>query len=248
MVFLQGVGVSTSLAVRIYKQYGDESIAVVRSEPYRLAADVWGIGFKTADTIAQAVGIPHDSPQRVKAGLQYTLSEASRQRALLPARAEPGRRRHEDPGRGHRAGPARAWTSWPLRRASSASRVPANVAGPTAGTVPAVYLVPFHRAEISLAAGLLRLLGAGATGCPGSRRWTGTRRWPGCGPDRRRAGPRAGAGGAAGADREGRGADRRAGLRQELHRALHRRAGPRRSAPRSCWPRRPAGPRNGSPS
>src|SRR5664279_5118353 len=76
-VILQGVGVSTSLAVRIFKQYADASIDVVRTEPYRLAADVWGIGFKTADTIAQAVGIPHDSPQRVKAGLQFTLSEAT---------------------------------------------------------------------------------------------------------------------------------------------------------------------------
>src|SRR6476660_1918914 len=77
MVFLQGVGVSTSLAVRIYKTYGDASISVVRHEPYRLASDVWGIGFKTADKIAQSLGIPSESPERVKAGLQYTLSEAS---------------------------------------------------------------------------------------------------------------------------------------------------------------------------
>ncbi|MEU8267520.1 helix-hairpin-helix domain-containing protein, partial [Sphaerisporangium sp. NPDC049002] len=77
MIFLQGVGVSTSIAVRIFKQYGDASITVVRNEPYRLADDVWGIGFKTADTIAQAVGIPHDSPERVKAGLRYTLSQAA---------------------------------------------------------------------------------------------------------------------------------------------------------------------------
>ena len=77
MVFLAGVGVSSSLAVRIYKRYRDDSITVVRSEPYRLASEVWGIGFKTADTIAQAVGIPHDSPQRIKAGLQYTLSQAA---------------------------------------------------------------------------------------------------------------------------------------------------------------------------
>src|SRR6516162_8100286 len=77
MVFLQGVGVSTSLAVRIYKKYGDKAISVVRAEPYRLAADVWGIGFKTADTIAAAVGIARDSPERIKAGLAYTLSEAA---------------------------------------------------------------------------------------------------------------------------------------------------------------------------
>jgi exodeoxyribonuclease V alpha subunit len=69
--------VSTSLAVRIYKKYDDASVSVVRSEPYRLAADVWGIGFKTADTIATAVGIARDSPERIKAGLAYTLSEAT---------------------------------------------------------------------------------------------------------------------------------------------------------------------------
>ena len=77
MVFLQGVGVSTSLAVRIYKTYQDQAIEVVRREPYRLAGDVWGIGFKTADQIAQRLGIPHDSPQRVKAGLQFALSQAT---------------------------------------------------------------------------------------------------------------------------------------------------------------------------
>ena len=50
---------------------------MVRSEPYRLASDVWGIGFKTADTIAMTVGIARDSPERIKAGLAYTLSEAA---------------------------------------------------------------------------------------------------------------------------------------------------------------------------
>src|ERR1700758_3065962 len=86
MVFLQGVGVSTSLAVRIYKKYRDDAISVVRDEPYRLAADVWGIGFKTADTIAAAVGIARDSPERIKAGLVYTLSEAADEgHCYLPA-------------------------------------------------------------------------------------------------------------------------------------------------------------------
>src|SRR5271168_5542368 len=77
MIFLQGVGVSTSLAVKIYKKYGDESIDTVKQRPYQLAADVWGIGFKTADTIAASVGIARDSPERIKAGLAYTLSEAA---------------------------------------------------------------------------------------------------------------------------------------------------------------------------
>src|SRR5262249_29525342 len=77
MLFLQGVGVTTSLAVRIYKTYRDAAITMVKNEPYRLAAHVWGIGFRTADKIAQSLGIPHDSPERTKAGLQFTLSEAS---------------------------------------------------------------------------------------------------------------------------------------------------------------------------
>src|SRR6266508_4035246 len=77
MLFLQGVGVSTSLGVGIYKTYRDEEIDVVRREPYRLSSDVWGVGFKTADQIAQRLGIPHDSPERVKAGVQFALSQAS---------------------------------------------------------------------------------------------------------------------------------------------------------------------------
>src|ERR1700742_1330812 len=77
MIFVQGSGVSTSLAVKIYKKYGDESEQTVKQEPYRLAAEIWGIGFKTADTIAASVGIARDSPERIKAGLAYTLSEAA---------------------------------------------------------------------------------------------------------------------------------------------------------------------------
>ncbi|NMO53369.1 ATP-dependent RecD-like DNA helicase [Actinoplanes sp. TBRC 11911] len=149
MVFLQGVGVSTSIAVRIYKKYAEKSIDVVKTEPYRLAADVWGIGFKTADTIAQAVGIPHDSPERVKAGLQYTLSQAT--------------------DNGHCYLPADQL----IAEATKILDVPAGLAaeclddlvadegvvreelpGPTA----AIYLIPFHRAELSLAGSLLSLL------------------------------------------------------------------------------------------
>lgn len=65
MVFLHGNGVSTSRAVRIFKTYGQEAIAIVTENPYRLAQDIRGIGFLSADTIAQKVGIEHDSPLRV---------------------------------------------------------------------------------------------------------------------------------------------------------------------------------------
>ncbi|MEV5241953.1 ATP-dependent RecD-like DNA helicase [Streptomyces cinnamoneus] len=161
MLFLQGVGVSTSIAVRIYKKYGDASISVTRNHPYRLAADVWGIGFLTADRIAQSVGIPHDSPERVKAGLQYALSQSADQgHCFLPEErliadavkllqvdtglvidclaelAAPGGDGEDEPG-----------------------VVREQVPGPDGGEpVTAVYLVPFHRAELSLAGQLTRLL------------------------------------------------------------------------------------------
>jgi exodeoxyribonuclease V alpha subunit len=77
MVFLQGQGVSTSLAVRIYKRFGDASISIVKNQPYLLAREVWGIGFKTADKIAQALGFKHDDPERIKAGTLFALNEAS---------------------------------------------------------------------------------------------------------------------------------------------------------------------------
>ena len=164
MVFLQGVGVSTSLAVRIYKKFGDGSIAVVRNEPYRLAAEVWGIGFKTADAIAQAVGIPHDSPQRVQAGIQYTLSEAADNgHCFLP---EPNLLADAAQILQVPADLVRACLA-ELAATEGVVREPVPNPSTDGGTVPAVYLVPFHRAETSLAAGLLRLLGHAADRLPG---------------------------------------------------------------------------------
>jgi exodeoxyribonuclease V alpha subunit len=77
MVFLHSQGVSTSRAVRIYKTYGEEAIARVQADPYTLARDIHGIGFATADRIAQKIGIPHDSLLRACAGLDHVLLEAT---------------------------------------------------------------------------------------------------------------------------------------------------------------------------
>jgi exodeoxyribonuclease V alpha subunit len=79
MVFLHSQGMSTSRAVRIYKSYGEGAIEKVRADPYVLARDIPGIGFRTADQIAQNVGIPHDSVLRACAGLRHVLLEATRQ-------------------------------------------------------------------------------------------------------------------------------------------------------------------------
>ena len=77
MLFLHSNGVSTSRAVRIYKTYGADAIERVRSNPYMLAKDIYGIGFKSADQIAQNVGIPIDSAIRARAGLSHVLWEAT---------------------------------------------------------------------------------------------------------------------------------------------------------------------------
>jgi len=77
MVFLHSNGVSTSRAVRIYKTYGENSIETVRADPYVLAREIHGIGFKTADQVAHKLGIPHDSILRARAGLGHVLLEAT---------------------------------------------------------------------------------------------------------------------------------------------------------------------------
>ena len=77
MVFLQSHGVSTTFAIKIYKQYQDRAIAVVKENPYRLAIDIFGIGFKTADKIAGHLGISPSSPERAQAGVLHVLGELS---------------------------------------------------------------------------------------------------------------------------------------------------------------------------
>ena len=74
MLFLQGHGVSTSFAAKIYRQYGNDSIAKMKENPYCLADDIWGIGFKTADSIAQKLGFEKNAQVRVRSGILYTLS------------------------------------------------------------------------------------------------------------------------------------------------------------------------------
>jgi exodeoxyribonuclease V alpha subunit len=158
MVFLQGVGVSTSLGVRIYKAYRDEAIEVVRREPYRLAAEVWGIGFKTADQLAQRLGIPHDSPQRVKAGLQFALSQATEDgHCYLPETelvAKATELLEVDLGLA-----GRCLEELVAEEGVVAEPLPAAVSpGVRDGTGRAIWLVPFYRAERALAGGLVRLL------------------------------------------------------------------------------------------
>ncbi len=77
MLFLQGHDVSTSHATKIFKTYGSESIKIVQENPYRLADDIWGIGFRTADTIAEKMGFGHEKYARLRSGILYTLNRLS---------------------------------------------------------------------------------------------------------------------------------------------------------------------------
>lgn len=95
MIFLQAHGIPTGLAIKIYKKYGDDSLSVVQSKPYQLVRDIHGIGFKTADKIAQALGLAPDDPARIEAGIAYTLNRMAEeghvympQEALEPEAAE----------------------------------------------------------------------------------------------------------------------------------------------------------------
>lgn len=77
MLFLQSYNVSTSLATKIFKQYGSQAIQIVTENPYRLADEIWGVGFKTADTIATNLGFGHERYERLRSGVMYTLNKFS---------------------------------------------------------------------------------------------------------------------------------------------------------------------------
>ena len=76
MMFLQSHGISTLFSVRIFKEYGHNAIALITQDPYRLAADFFGIVFFTADKVALSIGLEKDSPPRATAGIRHVLSAA----------------------------------------------------------------------------------------------------------------------------------------------------------------------------
>ncbi len=159
MVFLQGYGVSPAFAARIYKRYGTAAIARVRENPYRLAFDVWGIGFASADRLAAALGIARDAPARAEAGVRHVLDDQAgnghvfvpraRLRELAAALLE------LDPDAADGAIDRLA------RAGEIAIDASVGVDGPEPPT-PAVYAVDLYRAETALASGIRRLLAAPA--------------------------------------------------------------------------------------
>jgi exodeoxyribonuclease V alpha subunit len=147
MVFLHSHGVGTARAVRIYRTYGDEAVALLRENPYRLASDVTGIGFRTADEIARRLGVSAQSNLRARAGLVYALEELALE--------------------GHSACP----TERLLEKATTLLEIPRDVLGAALGALVAegitvehaiagercIYLARLYHAEARLARGLARL-------------------------------------------------------------------------------------------
>lgn len=152
MVFLQAHGASPALAARIYKRFGSDAIRVVSDSPYRLALEVWGIGFKTADAIARSIGIVPDAPDRLKAGLLQVLHDLEAQGHVFAER---------EPLLAHAAemlGIAPATLTAALAELELEGRA---VCEPLPGGGVAVYAAALHAAEIRVA-GRLKELGRAA--------------------------------------------------------------------------------------
>jgi len=164
MVFLQGYGVSPAFAARIYKRYGGHAMALVRENPYRLAFDVWGIGFLSADKLASALGIGRESDGRAEAGVRHVLEQASteghvflpRQRLVRDGVALLGIGEALVDPAVERLG--RAGDVVIEARPEAGMGGDAAVDGPSGGE--AIYVTSLHRAEVAVARGLRRLLEA----------------------------------------------------------------------------------------
>ena len=156
MVFLQGYGVSPAFAARIYKRYGAASIARVRENPYRLAFDVWGIGFLSADKLAAALGVAPDAPARLEAGVRHVLDDESGNGHVFVPRARLCQKASallDQPEEGVAAA---------IDRLARTGEVAIDATVVDDPKDPAIYETLLYRAETSLAAGLARLLDAPA--------------------------------------------------------------------------------------
>jgi len=144
MIFLQNYGVSTAFATKIFKTYGNDSIRVVRENPFRLADDIWGIGFKTADALAEKMGWQKDDPLRCRSGLFYTLNQLSEDGHVYATREQLTQAAAEllevDPA--------------PVEKAVDLAITQADLVEEK----DAVYLPAFHHAEKGVADKLLQLL------------------------------------------------------------------------------------------
>ncbi len=154
MLFLQSHQISTNLAVKIYKTYGDRSIQVIKETPYRLARDIFGIGFLTADKIARSTGIEADAPQRIAAGIEYTLNQLADQGHVFAP--------HDQlvPAAVKILGVKPEQVEAQIEALLQAERIKVET---ISNTSRAVYLNPFYYAEVGVAQRIKHLLASAAT-------------------------------------------------------------------------------------
>lgn len=148
VVFLHAHGVGTARAVRIYKTYGEQAIPIVKANPYRLAQDIHGIGFKTADALALNLGIPNDSPLRAQAGIMHVLQEhtshgdcAALIKVLIQTSCE-----------------LLAINPEAISAAINQQLTDKKLIATDFSGEPAVFLAPLHQAELNVAAAITELL------------------------------------------------------------------------------------------
>ena len=148
-IFFQAHGMGAARAVRIYKTYGDKALDKVRENPYRLATDVWGIGFATADDLARSMGVPPDSPERARAALRHMLRECTDEGHCAYPEAGLVARSQELTGIGNDI----------LRDALAALVQSEELVRETAASPePWIYLKRLHHAETAIAAELVELM------------------------------------------------------------------------------------------
>jgi len=147
MVFLQSHGLGIGRAVRIYKTYGDQAVEMVRSNPYRLASDIWGMGFKTADELAGRLGIDPNSPQRARAALLFVLQQLSFEGHVGYPELSVLERTAEMTGIGRDI----------LNQAVEDQRQAGEIVREPAGEEPWLYLKPLFLAELGVARSLSKL-------------------------------------------------------------------------------------------
>jgi len=145
MLFLQSYGISTGLAVKIYKAYGDAALNVVRQQPYRLARDIHGIGFLTADKIARALGMQSDDPARIEAGVRHVLSTFTNDGHVFTRQPDLVQQSviALDVPAMTAAGSGHELITKAIARLAAANEIVIEA--------DAVYLTPFHRAEVGVA-------------------------------------------------------------------------------------------------
>lgn len=154
MVFLQGHGIGPGVALRLYRHYGPRAVEKVRENPYRLAEEVYGIGFKIADAVARRLGMPPDSPQRVQAAMVYVLGQAADEGHVYLPREQLFARVGELTVSPEGLPLPADFLEQNLDRLAESRRVIRE------GAVPeeAVYKAPFYHAELGAAERLLKLL------------------------------------------------------------------------------------------